>query len=65
MAKIHDDIAAETGVTAAYARMLDNGTRTPSRDLAYEIHEKFGLKFGHLANMSDKDIATLRKLERA
>jgi Helix-turn-helix len=52
-----------TGLSVAYCSQMLNGIRNPSREAAYLIHEKTGLKLGHLRNLSDSEVGLMRKLE--
>lgn len=57
------ELARLTGYTEASISRIRRGYQTVPRDRAYEIYDETGLKFGHIENMTDKDIAKYRALE--
>lgn len=57
-------IAEAAGVTPAYARMILNGSRSPSRAAALRAYDALGCKIGPLAGLDDSEIDVVRKMER-
>ncbi len=55
-------IADAAGVTAAYARMLLNGERRPSLDVALKVYDVTGYQCGPLAGLTKREIETARKM---
>jgi plasmid maintenance system antidote protein VapI len=55
-------IAQAGGVTAAYARMLLAGSRTPSLPLAIKLYDAIGLQLGPLANLDRRSIDVARQM---
>jgi hypothetical protein len=59
------EIANATGKTEAYARMVMAGTRSPSLRVALRIYDELGVRYGPLASLTPKEIATARKMAKA
>jgi hypothetical protein len=60
-----ETIVEQGGVTAAYARMLRAGDRTPSLELSLKLYDATGKKYGPLAELSESEIETARKMAKA
>ncbi len=56
------DLAEKLEISVAYASQLLTGARKPSLALALQFFDKGGVRLGPLAEASEEDIATLRKL---
>ena len=53
------------GKSAAFARMIINGKRSPSLANALKIFDGTGEKLGPLRDLSDEEIATARRMADA
>jgi len=59
------EIANAMGKSAAFARMIINGKRSPSLANALKIFDGTGEKLGPLRDLSDEEIATARRMADA
>jgi hypothetical protein len=57
-----ETIVAHGRVTPAYARMLRAGTRQPSLALALALYDGAGVQVGPLADLTEQEIETARKM---
>lgn len=56
------DLAEKLHCSVAYASQLLSGTRKPNIPRCLEIYDLAGVKVGALANATDEEIQTIRKL---
>lgn len=59
----YTELAAATGISIPYANQIVNGERKPSRAMAFLIYDKTGERFGHLSNLTDREIELQRQLD--
>ena len=58
-----EQIVEAGGVSAAYARMLIAGTRSPSLELALKLYDATGAKVGPLVGLNKSGIEAARQME--
>jgi transcriptional regulator with XRE-family HTH domain len=56
-------LADKADISVPYASQLLSRKRTPSREMALHVYQRTGLRLSFLSSMSDRDIATLVRLE--
>lgn len=56
------DLARKTGISRTYAWQILKGRRTPSVDLALQIHQATGLQLGRLVGLTESEIEVMRKV---
>lgn len=59
------DLAALLEVSVPYASQLLTGARVPSIPLALRIFDKAAIKLGPIANATDEEIETVRRMTPA
>lgn len=57
------ELAAAARISVAFANQIISGKRTPSREMALRIYDRTGQRFGHLTNLTDREIELQRRLD--
>lgn len=61
MALTYKELAAKAGISESYATQLLDGTRKGSLELALQIYDRTGERFGILVGLSEDAIGELRR----
>lgn len=59
------ELAEAAGISVPFASQLLSGKRNPSLSVALQIYERTGKRFGLLAQATDDEIASLKRLQEA